>query len=153
MSTYNPESLESRATLAHEMFDRLERGGFVRVFPPGTSERVYEKRSVRDNTLAVRVYTSCTDRYGARERGTDAIRVALVYHCADGKIRGLAKEPRVHRTGEISGIVNRIVGRITEIRDLVPTLQYCACGAPKFLAKTGNMVCSEICWTKRSVAA
>lgn len=147
MTAYNPASTDSRHELARELTDRLSRGGLQRIFPPRTHEAVYEKKSAADPRLAVRVYTSC-DRDGARAVGADAIRVALVYHCANGQIRGIASETRVHRTGEIGRIIARVVERIADIRTVANGVDRCSCGAPKFISKAGRSVCSEICWTR-----
>lgn len=68
--------------------------GFVRVYPPRTVERVYDR--TRSPVFVVRVYTTITDDAdAAREVGTDAIRVCVVHVETD---KPVWTATRVHRT-------------------------------------------------------
>ena len=82
-----------------------------------------------------------------RQSGKDAIRVCAIYKTKDGNVRGLIKETRTHRTGNIEDIVGRMYQRMRDAYSAASTGEKCyRCGAPKFVAKSGKSVCAEICW-------
>ena len=151
---YNSDNMIHRRTLAVELIDKLMTAGFDRCARlegryGDLSEAVYAKRI--QGRFIVAVYTSCNQREGAweaRNNGKDAIRVVSLYINKDGSTRGLSKHKRIHRTGNVDNIIERVSGRIDEAWNvgLRPTL--CDCGAPKFLTKKGNMCCVDLCWKK-----
>lgn len=78
------------------------------------SEIVYERSHKADTRYKVLIYTSV--RRGstvARAAGKDAIRVCAIFE--DGSYsRGVCKLPRVHRTGTVEGVLERVLGRARE---------------------------------------
>jgi hypothetical protein len=134
-----------RTTLGLAILSRLEDAGFTEEssHSPG-AERVFA-REVRKG-MNVKVFTSVVG-VNARDCGADAIRVSSVYTKRDGGTRGVAKERRVNRTGNVEEIVERMVGRMRDAWTTTRNIPCCSsCGAPKFVAKSGNTVCAEICW-------
>ena len=97
---------------------RLAGAGFTLV--PGTrGEEVYERFHNRDVRYVVRVYSSI--QRGAEEArgcGEDAIRVVALF--LDGKynfparVIPIFKATRVHRTGTVEGVLDRMIGRARE---------------------------------------
>lgn len=97
--------------------------------------------------IRIRVYTTIVGKE-VRRSGEDAIRVCLVYKNGE-HTKGLSKQRRVNRTGTINDIVNRTRGRMRDAFKDGAKLEKCHCGAPKFKSKKNNMVCAELCWTKK----
>lgn len=142
---YNPESDADRAALGSALIDALSARRFIECDSAG--ERIFAFPVKDAPGVEVRVYTSCVGTR-ARAYAADAIRVALVYRAEDGSTRGLAKDARVFRTGEIPLLVARMVERAREVYAKAIRLPRCAdCGAPTFESKRGNAVCARVCWT------
>lgn len=149
-TAYDPTSPVSRRTLAVSIHRALVTNKF-KYIPRGVErgEEVVYVREVGD-WLAVRVYSSIDWNTGkARETGKDAIRAVATYTTMDGKVRGIVKATRVHRTGNIEDIVKRMVARAKSVFEKTQSPARCsACGSPTFVSKKGNDICAELCWTK-----
>lgn len=163
ISTYDPRHPLLRSMLALSIVNRLDEAGFVeanieeeRSSTFSTEYSVVEKVYCRDvdgaENCTIKVYTTVVGGYGdrmleVRASGKDAIRVCLVYKAKDGRTRGLSKERRVNRTGDIDAIVERMVVRMRDAWRTAKTGKRCSkCGAPKFVTKAGGLACAEICW-------
>jgi hypothetical protein len=140
--SYNPERSDHRRLLAERILDKLEVCDFIPIDSRG--ERVFGREV--DSGVWVYVYTSIVGD-SVRRLAKDAIRVVGIYHTKDGNTRGLFKNARVNRVGDVDDIVNRMYERMRE------TWLKCAnngtcnkCGSPLFVSRAGNSVCSEICW-------
>jgi hypothetical protein len=111
VSPFNPESPESRRELGAALLGTLTTKGFkLDPIRPGT-ERVARWDQNMPSGMVVAIYTTVEgDGASATVRGVgeDAIRVVLLYTAADGTERGLATATRVHRTGQIPAIVERL---------------------------------------------
>ena len=142
-TTYDPDSVHHRQVLALDIIKKLEDCGFEEI-PFAGGERVYQ-RVIPDTGISVKVYTSVVDME-ARQSGRDAIRVCAVYETKDGGSRGIGSARRVHRTGDIHAIVDRMHQRMRQVWKAASTGERCTCGAPKFKSKSGNTVCADICW-------
>ena len=146
---YDPTIPGMRTALAASIVTCLEECGFTKHTDKDARydgrEFVFT-RKINDNT-DVRVYTTVADGK-ARGKGKDSIRVAAVYTTRDGKTRGLVKNRRVHRTGNIDAITERMVERMRDVWRKAARPERCHCGAPKFVTKKGNLCCAEICWVK-----
>ena len=157
---YDPENPHHRLDLAISLISSLDLLGFKRdrkmeFGPANRAEHVYSKEI--NNGLYVVVYTSCSMHKGylsTRAKGNDAIRVSTVYVSPDPRRftvskKGIGKQKRVHRTGKISDICDRVTKRIFKASISCLKGGSCnRCGAPTFLSKAGNNVCAEICWTR-----
>ena len=146
---YDPKSSLSRSELQSQLIFMLKGAGFEEEFSEGVKERIFS-RSVNPD-VRVMVYTSISAK-GIRGRGKDAIRVCAVRKFSDGKERGIVKNKRVNRTGEISNIVQRVLDRMRSSWKEVKKTEgrRCSkCGAHTFLSKKGNEVCGDLCWTRR----
>lgn len=138
-----------RKSLAYRLRDALFKSGFVahsfhREFKAG--ECVYLK-PLKDNLYVV-VFTTI-EHHKIRAKAEDAIRVIGIYESRSGAQRPLIKTERVHRTGSIHGIIDRVVERIQRVEAAILRPNPCrSCGAPLFLSKKGNSVCAELCWKK-----
>lgn len=80
-------------------------------------EKVYRRVSKDNPNLAIVVYSSVSDgEAGSRRVGTDAIRVALVGKVGgeNGTEWGLHKTKRIHRTGTVEGVTERILDRVMD---------------------------------------
>tara|TARA_Y100000034_G_scaffold108873_1_gene139616 strand:- start:1203 stop:1757 length:555 start_codon:yes stop_codon:yes gene_type:complete len=159
-SNYDPKLDLLRQMLALSIVSRLEEAGFAPEPPkaavlPALAEKIYS-RVVGDpeDRMKVLVYTTVfggtLDRpLDVRKEGRDAIRVCGVYVTKDGKTKGLVKERRVHRVGNIEDIVERMITRMRDAWKSLKTGQRCnRCGAPKFVSKKGHLCCAEICWVE-----
>tara|TARA_Y100000593_G_scaffold25146_2_gene50167 strand:+ start:27631 stop:28161 length:531 start_codon:yes stop_codon:yes gene_type:complete len=137
-----------REMLALSIMARLDEAGFTEIEPDGkTQERVFS-RSISPN-LNVRVYTTVVGQE-VRDSGKDAIRVCATYRTKDGKDKGIVKATRVHRTGNIEDITERMIQRMRDTWKSAKTGKKCySCGAPTFIAKSGKSVCAEICWLSK----
>ena len=145
MNNYDPELPILRQMLALSIMGKLDDCGFVETgFDDKTREKVYS-RVIPDTKIAVKVYTTVVGQE-VRPSGKDAIRVCATYQTSDGDTRGIVKSTRVHRTGNIEDIVNRMHFRMRETWKSAATGAKCHCGAPKFKAKSGKNVCADICW-------
>jgi len=146
---YDPSSQEDRIELAQNILRSLHDRGFEYKSGGGPSaELVFEK--VNERGLCIHVFTTIVETARGNEvraLGKDAIRVILSYIKNDGVLRGLGKERRVFRTGDIPGVIQRLNDRIDQTVARSNSPESCEkCGAPKFESKSGNLVCSEICW-------
>jgi len=83
-----------------------------------------------------------------REAGKDAIRVCAVYTSArTGKEKGIAKETRINRVGDIDDIVERAYVRMRSAYGSAMNPCRCPkCGSPTFMSKNKNQVCADLCW-------
>ena len=154
---YNPTKPEDRHILARAILDTLRKADFIEEYvgDKGVNERVFFRViPYTDDRIRVVVYTSIIgEDHNAQCRsvGTDAIRVCVLYRNLRDEERGIIKTTRVHRTGLIPGITNRMLSRMREAwRKALRPNRCHNCGAPTFLSKKGNTVCAEICWKDRS---
>jgi hypothetical protein len=150
MTTYDPESRSSRESLAIQLLAKLHECGFSLEKRPHTNEAIYSREvDGTDGKIRVVVYTTVVNGRVpvARPTGKDAIRVCALYSSRDGKERGIARERRVNRTGEISNIIDRTYTRMRAVYAAARTGVCCdRCGAPTFTSKSGNVVCADFCW-------
>lgn len=151
---YDPNNAAHRRELAVSV-ECLCRANGMQERPniPAGQEKQLARR-VKDaggtvTNLQIVVYTSIVGGE-VRDCGEDAIRVSLLYRCGDGSVVGVGSTKRVHRTGQISDICERIQGRIKELEASVGEVERCrSCNAPRVKSKkTGNMYCAEKCWLK-----
>lgn len=149
-----------RRMMASEILSTLSENNFKRCERLETkfgeySEIVYAKPLESNNRYIVAVYTSCDHTNGAysvKKKGADAIRIAGLYIDNNGKEKGVIKNTRVNRVGPNHEISKRMMERVVKtFRELSENnMEFCKdCGAPKFTSKKGNLVCSEICWSKK----
>lgn len=143
---YDPNLQILREMLALSIIGKLDDCGFIETgFDDKTREKVFA-RIIPDTGISVKVYTTIVGRE-VRGGGKDAIRVCATYTTKDGQNKGIVKSTRVHRTGNINEIVDRMHHRMRETWKSASTGERCrSCGAPKFTAKSGKKVCAEICW-------
>ena len=143
---YDPNLQILREMLALSIIGKLDECGFSEAgFDDKTREKVFA-RDISDSGISVKVYTTIVGRE-VRGGGKDAIRVCATYITKDGQSKGIVKSTRVHRTGNIDEIVERMYQRMRETWKSASTGERChSCGAPKFTAKSGKKVCAEICW-------
>ncbi len=143
---YDPNLQILREMLALSIIGKLDECGFIETgFDDKTREKVFS-RDIPSTGISVKVYTTIVDRE-VRGEGKDAIRVCATYATKDGNSKGIVKSTRVHRTGNIDEIVNRMYTRMRETWKAAATGERCrSCGAPKFVAKSGKKVCADICW-------
>lgn len=143
---YDPNLQILREMLALSIIGKLDDCGFVETgFDDKTREKVFA-RIIPDTGISVKVYTTIVGRE-VRGGGKDAIRVCATYTTKDGQNKGIVKSTRVHRTGNINEIIDRMHHRMRETWKSASTGERCrSCGAPKFTAKSGKKVCAEICW-------
>ena len=146
MKDYDPKLPILREMLALSVMGKLEECGFEEVETDAkTSERVFS-RSIHGTNIDVSVYTTIVGQQ-VRSSGKDAIRVCATYSAKDGRKKGIVKATRVHRTGNIEDIIERMYTRMRETWKSAHTGERCgSCGAPKFIAKSGSKVCADICW-------
>lgn len=143
---YDPMSYTHRAALAQGVLATVKDKGFLPQPVEGCREEVYGKRV--NQRIQIRVYTSI-EGGEVRDCGDDAIRVCTVYSTNDGGVRGVGRETRVNRVGDINAIVVRLAERIATSLAAVKEIPCCEqCGAPKFKSKKGNMVCADLCWKR-----
>jgi len=143
---YDPSLSILREMLALSILNKLDECGFSEVdSDKKTKERVFT-RSIPNTNIDVRIYTSVVGQE-VRGEGKDAIRVCATYNAKDGSQKGIVKATRVHRTGNINEIVDRMYQRMRKTWKAASTGECCnSCGAPKFVAKSGKTVCADICW-------
>jgi hypothetical protein len=161
MSDYDPNIALLREMLALSILSKLDECEFelldnprktLGLSRPELAERVYVRNIDDKGRLKVKVFTSVVGGakdvpLGVRAEGKDAIRVCATYTTNDGKERGLVKETRINRTGNIEDIVDRMHQRMRSAWKSASGAQKCyKCGAPKFTTKKGNLCCAEVCW-------
>lgn len=154
---YNPQSRDDRRALGTILLAAFYAKGFTALPGNPGAETVMAFPVAGMDRVEIRVYTTVVpvagiDRVEARSLGADAIRAVALYTTVDGQTRGLAREARVFRVGTIDAIVDRAVQRARDVYGAVLAAERCArCGAPKFTAKSGNVVCADACWTRTPV--
>ena len=145
------KSLAHRRLLGDELLAMFDEAGFQRIERKGTAEAIFA-REIPDTGIRVLVYSGCNPtRAGmtARSCGSDAIRVCAVY--LGSRERGIVSAKRVHRTGDLGAIVKRTLSRMREVWGAAAHVGRCSdCGAPLFESKRGNLVCADVCWTRRA---
>jgi len=145
---YDPEDQGHRAALATAITTMLTDLGFKETSQEGCGEVVFGKESRRLRSVTMLVYTSI-EGAEVREKGTDAIRVCAVSINRFGERRGLGSETRVHRTGQLEGIPDRIRDRIVDMAATLNDVVICGdCGAPTFRTKRGKACCTDFCWSR-----
>lgn len=145
---YNHEEYGHRWALATEVKMAVMGMGFSPKAIPGTAELVLARSSARLRGVEVLVYTTIVGE-AVRPMGVDAIRVCAVLNTSDGRSRGILKERKVLRTGEITEIPVRVTDRVKDIVDELNELPHCNnCGAPGLVSKKGNLYCADACWTR-----
>ena len=153
------EATLERRMLAIEILSTLEDNDFQRCKRLETkygdySEIVYAKPLESNNRYMIVVYTSCDQfggAYAVKKKGADAIRIAGLYITNSGKEKGIIKNTRVNRVGPNHEIAKRMMTRVAKTFHALTenNIKGCTdCGAPMFTSKKGNLVCSEICWSK-----
>ena len=172
MTKYNPDLLQDRVALADALKAKLTEAGFSlsvdRTLDPGRhygagfkgKEDVFVFAHRKDPGLEVQVFTSITAGGQVRSIGADAIRVQLVYKNKakrnspdneEARQYTLGTETRVHRTGEITAIVERTVERARDAYRRANETERCHhCGAPLAISKKGNPFCAEVCFARKS---
>lgn len=146
MVKYNPCNIQDRIALATALQDLLISRGFVKIESKG--EDIYSYVFPLSERTKILVYTTIVNG-AVRGDGADAIRVAGVYQRKDGQHRGIVSDTRINRTGDIDGIVERTRQRMRSTYAALRTNKTCnKCGAPMFISKNKNEVCSETCWIK-----
>jgi len=157
MSDYDPSVPMLRQLLGLQILGKLEDAGFAeepltkKLDKPYMAERVYARVDGLPKGMKIQVYTTVIGDgdnvpVEVRSSGKDAIRVSAVYVTKDGKTRGLGKETRVNRTGNVEDICERMLIRMRKAWKTCKTATYCECGAPKFVTKNNKLACAEICW-------
>ncbi len=157
MSNYDPNVPMLRQLLGLQILGKLEDAGFAEEPPtrplakPYMAEKIYARVDGLPPGMKVQVYTTVIGDnenvpVEVRASGKDAIRVAAVYVTKDGKTRGLGKETRVNRTGNINDICERMLERMRKAWMTCKTPTRCKCGAPKFVTKNNKLACAELCW-------
>jgi len=145
---YNHAEYGHRWALATEVKMAVMGMGFSPKAIPGTAELVLARSSARLRGVEVLVYTTIVGE-AVRPMGVDAIRVCAVLNTSDGRSRGILKERKVLRTGEITEIPVRVTDRVKDIVDELNELPHCnGCGAPGLISKKGNLYCADACWTR-----
>jgi NADH pyrophosphatase NudC (nudix superfamily) len=145
--TYDPDSLDDRRALGDALIEAFTKAEFVPT--PGAKGEVTYQRLVLPRTW-VRVYTTIPiNARAVRPIAKDAIRVCGVWEDGTGirPSRGLVKQRRVFRVGEIEDIVERTLERAREVWRTLSKVTRCGrCGAPTFTSQKGNEVCAALCW-------
>ncbi len=145
---YDPEDQGHREALAVAIKTFLTEMGFKETPQEGCAETVFGKESRRLRGVVMLVYTSI-EGAEVREKGTDAIRVCAVGVNRFGERRGLASETRVHRTGSLEGIPDRVKDRIVDVAAELNNIPVCGdCGAATFRRKNGRACCTDFCWSR-----
>lgn len=94
----------------------MAKTGFKKAIMPRSKEEVFELVHKRNARYVVRVYTSIPNgQKVARDCGADAIRVVAVFEDPrTGKTHGIYKAKRIHRTGSIEKVIDRMHDRMRE---------------------------------------
>jgi len=151
---YDPNIAYHRRNLAQHILNVVLKAGFMEEDPRGRNSLITERvfyRSVDDTpNVRVQVWTTIVgfdDEATVRDAGKDAIRVCAVYSSKGGLDRGIVSTTRIHRTGTIEAICERLLERMREVYRKAARPHKCdRCGAPTFTSKKGNQVCAEICF-------
>tara|TARA_Y100001970_G_scaffold288959_1_gene417855 strand:+ start:705 stop:1253 length:549 start_codon:yes stop_codon:yes gene_type:complete len=158
MSDYDPNVPMLRQLLALQILGKLEDAGFAheplthKMDRPYMAERIYARHEGLPPGMKVQVFTTVIGDgdnvpIEVRASGKDAIRVCAVYVTKDGKTRGLGKETRVNRTGNIEDIVERMLERMRKAWMTCKTVNRCRdCNSPVFITKRNKQACAELCW-------
>lgn len=145
---YDPANFNHRTALAMDIRATLTGLGFTRKdLGAGTREEVYFRASTRIRGVEMRIYTSIVDGE-VRDVGGDSIKVCAVYGMKDGTTRGLMKERRVFRTGQLEEIAGRVKDRIRLVAGDINGVQICRCGGPMGKSKAGKVYCMDLCWKR-----
>ena len=145
---YDPQNFAHRTALATDIRATVLGLGFTRKdLGPGTREEVYARSSTRIRGVEMRIYTSIVDGE-VRDVGGDSIKVCAVYGMEDGSTRGLMKERRVFRTGQLEEIADRVKDRIRLVALDINGVQTCRCGGPVGKSKAGKDYCMALCWKR-----
>ena len=144
---YDPANFNHRTALAMDIQATLLGLGFTRMEIPGTREDLYSRTSTRIRGVEMRIYTSIVDGE-VRDVGGDSIKVCAVYGMKDGTTRGLMKERRVFRTGQLEEIAGRVKDRIRLVAGDINGVQICRCGGPMGKSKAGKDYCMALCWKR-----
>jgi hypothetical protein len=145
---YDPTNINHRTALAMDIQATLLGLGFARKdLGAGTREEVYFRNSTRIRGVEMRIYTSIVGGE-VRDVGGDSIKVCAVYGMADGSTRGLMKERRVFRTGQLEEIAGRVKDRIRLVALDINGVPTCRCGGPMGKSKAGKDYCMALCWKK-----
>lgn len=146
---YNHESPIDRRELADAILAVLRGADFMEEFveDKGTKERVFYRPVDGTDGMRVAVYTSIVGD-SVRKVGKDAVRVCGLYRSQrTDRERGIVSETRIHRTGTIEAICDRLLDRMRNVYGSVRRAHRCPrCGAPTFKAKSGKDVCADLCW-------
>jgi hypothetical protein len=112
---------DQKRAFPREIEQLLENRGFMELDVDGTEERVFGKRV--DNfldspePLTLRVYTSVDSRTGRlRDKGSDAIRVALFAKGRDGRAVMVGAQKRVNR---VQNWKNNLRSRLDQASEMV----------------------------------
>lgn len=161
MNDYDPKFPLLRQMLALSIINKMDECGFellanpreaFGLSRPELAERIYTRGIGTDDRMQVCVFTTVIGGengvpFEVRKEGKDAIRVCATYRTKDGKSRGIAKETRINRTGNIEDIIDRMHQRMRSAYKTGSSGERChSCDAPKFTSKAGKMICAEICW-------
>ena len=161
MNDYDPSLPILREMLGLSIINKLEECGFeelenpralLGLSRPDLAEKIFVRDVTNDGRIKVKVYTAVfggvdNTPLQARSEGKDAIRVCATYTSKNGKDRGIVKETRINRVGNIEDIVDRMYQRMRSAYKTAKTGNKCnSCGAPKFTTQKGNECCAEICW-------
>ena len=161
MNNYDPSIPILREMLGFSIINKLNECGFeelenpraaLGLSRPDMAEKVFVRDVTDDGRMRVKVYTAVfggidNTPLQARSEGKDAIRVCATYTSKNGNDRGIVKETRINRVGNIEDIVDRMYQRMRSAYKSAKTGDTCQdCGAPKFTTKKGNTCCAEICW-------
>lgn len=99
---------------AERMIAFLREKGFVPALNRSRRELVFERAHEKNPGFRVLVYTSIAQGSSrARKLGADAIRVCAIYEDV-GRSFGVAKLPRVFRTGSVDAVLERTLARMRE---------------------------------------
>lgn len=102
---------------AERIRETLIKAGFRLMDPEGGyhggGEEIYFRAHDKDATYAIKVFSSIAHgRSSARGVGQDAIRVVVVKF--RGKWFGIWKSKRIHRSGTVEGVLERMLERARE---------------------------------------
>lgn len=150
---YDPTSAIHRKHLAQRVLALLATSGFIEeavtIRKAQIRERVFYRVVNEAPEIRVQVWTSIEGEE-VRAVGEDAIRICAVYRNKQSEDKGILKNTRVHRVGDVDDICNRLLARMRETYKKARTPNRCkSCGAPTFTSKKKNEVCSDLCYINR----
>jgi hypothetical protein len=102
---------------SEDIIATLTKAGFVPVqltdsWGKPLKELVYERAHEENPAVKIRVYTSISNGYAfARKHGKDSIKVCTIVDNGR-KTFGIGKFPRVHRTGSVKKVLDRMLQRM-----------------------------------------